>query len=94
MIFLSNNALRRWSYLVQRYKCHSQDLRKVVVCFSHLPSATASIGTSARTEEVCGIEEQVRGRLTVQSLEGTHRYRGIMHAASVIMREVRVPCRK
>lgn len=36
-----------------------------------------------------GAAEQVRGRLTVQSLEGTHRYRGIVHATSVIVREVR-----
>ena len=35
------------------------------------------------------MHKQVRGRLTVQSLEGTHRYRGIMHATSVIVREVR-----
>ena len=32
--------------------------------------------------------DMVRGRLTVQCLEGTHRYRGIVHAATVIVREV------
>lgn len=32
--------------------------------------------------------DMVRGRLTVQSMEGTHRYRGIMHAAAVIVKEV------
>ncbi|CAL8463897.1 g3432 [Coccomyxa elongata] len=31
--------------------------------------------------------DMVRGRLTVQSMEGVHRYRGIMHAAAVIVKE-------
>ncbi len=31
--------------------------------------------------------DMVRGRLTVQSMEGVHRYRGIMHAATVIVKE-------
>lgn len=35
--------------------------------------------------------DMVRGRLTVQSMEGSHRYRGIMHAASVIVKEVGSP---
>ena len=33
--------------------------------------------------------DMVRGRLTVQSMQGNHRYRGIMHATSVIIKEVR-----
>ena len=32
--------------------------------------------------------DMVRGRLTVQSMQGSHRYRGIMHATSVIIKEV------
>ena len=32
--------------------------------------------------------DMVRGRLTVQSMQGIHRYRGIMHATSVIIKEV------
>ena len=32
--------------------------------------------------------DMVRGRLTVQSMQGNHRYRGIMHATSVIIKEV------
>jgi hypothetical protein len=35
--------------------------------------------------------DMVRGRLTVQSMEGTHRYRGILHAATVIVKEVNLP---
>ncbi|CAK0786495.1 Mitochondrial adenine nucleotide transporter adnt1 [Coccomyxa viridis] len=31
--------------------------------------------------------DMVRGRLTVQSMQGNHRYRGIMHATSVIIKE-------
>ncbi|CAL5222933.1 g5368 [Coccomyxa viridis] len=31
--------------------------------------------------------DMVRGRLTVQSIQGNHRYRGIMHATSVIIKE-------
>jgi len=31
--------------------------------------------------------DMVRGRLTVQSMEGVHRYRGIMHATAVIVKE-------
>jgi solute carrier family 25 phosphate transporter 23/24/25/41 len=33
--------------------------------------------------------DMVRGRLTVQSIQGSHRYRGILHATSVIVKEVR-----
>ena len=35
--------------------------------------------------------DMVRGRLTVQSIQGSHRYRGIMHATSVIIKEAS-PC--
>lgn len=33
--------------------------------------------------------DMVRGRLTVQSMEAVHRYRGIMHATAVIVKEAR-----
>ena len=35
--------------------------------------------------------DMVRGRLTVQSIQGSHRYRGIVHATSVIIKEAS-PC--
>ena len=51
--------------------------------------ASARLRSTGVISKRCCWAGQVRGRLTVQSLQGTHRYRGIMHAASVIVREVR-----
>ena len=38
--------------------------------------------------------DMVRGRLTVQSMEGVHRYRGIMHATAIIVKEASPCCQQ
>ena len=61
-----------------------------------LPIATKSRKPRAAMRKCCALAgmsatyplDMVRGRLTVQSMQGNHRYRGIMHATSVIIKEV------
>ncbi len=59
--------------------------RQEMMLYRHI-CCTAHAGMSATYPL-----DMVRGRLTVQSIQGNHRYRGIMHATSVIIKEASPP---